>query len=225
MTGAAFVVGRGLLVSSCRTVDHRRRTGRCSAAAVRSGRRDRRWSPASASRSRGDLQGKVMTEVQPMKMAAAEALYETEAARRVLAVHHRHPRRLRGDASPSRSPTCCPSSRPATLDGEVEGINDLRAAVRGDLRQDPGAAYYSPGDYTPVIPRHLLDVPAHDRARPGSPPPPPLLDPVGDPRGRTPAGSAAPSGWRWPCRSCRCWPTRSAGSSPRWDASRGRSSG
>jgi cytochrome d ubiquinol oxidase subunit I len=25
----------------------------------------------------GDLQGKVMTEVQPMKMAAAEALYET----------------------------------------------------------------------------------------------------------------------------------------------------
>ena len=27
----------------------------------------------------GDVQGKIMTEVQPMKMAAAEALYETEA--------------------------------------------------------------------------------------------------------------------------------------------------
>ena len=26
----------------------------------------------------GDLQGKIMTQVQPMKMAAAEALYETE---------------------------------------------------------------------------------------------------------------------------------------------------
>ncbi|NED53770.1 cytochrome ubiquinol oxidase subunit I, partial [Micromonospora aurantiaca] len=26
----------------------------------------------------GDIQGKVMTEQQPMKMAAAEALYETE---------------------------------------------------------------------------------------------------------------------------------------------------
>ena len=30
----------------------------------------------------GDVQGKIMTEVQPMKMAAAEALYETEEPRR-----------------------------------------------------------------------------------------------------------------------------------------------
>ena len=35
-------------------------------------------SPASGVAITGDIQGKIMTEVQPMKMAAAEALYDTE---------------------------------------------------------------------------------------------------------------------------------------------------
>ena len=37
-------------------------------------------------------------------------------------------------------------------DGEVEGINDLREQYEQTYGQDPGAAYYSPGDYTPNIP-------------------------------------------------------------------------
>ena len=45
----------------------------------------------------GDIQGKIMTEVQPMKMAAAEGLYETEQPRVVLDLHDRHPRRHRGE--------------------------------------------------------------------------------------------------------------------------------
>ena len=38
-----------------------------------------------------------------------------------------------------------------TWDGEVRGINDLRAEYIETYGQDPGAKYYSPGDYTPPI--------------------------------------------------------------------------
>ena len=81
----------------------------------------------------GDIQGKIMTEVQPMKMAAAEALYDTESppsfsiftigtldgSRRVsrdqdpvpaLVPGHRRPRR-RGRRA---STTCRPSTPPST---------------------------------------------------------------------------------------------------------------
>ena len=62
------------------------------------------WSPASAWPSPGDVQGKIMTEVQPMKMAAAEALYDDRGAGVVLAPHHRQPRRQRGEVRASRCP-------------------------------------------------------------------------------------------------------------------------
>ena len=42
----------------------------------------------------GDAQGKVMTEVQPMKMAAAEGLYDTTDHAAVLGADDRRPRRL-----------------------------------------------------------------------------------------------------------------------------------
>ena len=51
-----------------------------------------------------------------------------------------------------------------TTDGEVEGINDLRAQYEETYGQDPGAAYYSPGDYTPIIPLTYWTLPADDRA-------------------------------------------------------------
>ena len=44
----------------------------------------------------GDLLAKVMTDVQPMKMAAAEALWEHQCAGVVLDLHHRQPGRLAG---------------------------------------------------------------------------------------------------------------------------------
>ncbi|WP_432476171.1 cytochrome ubiquinol oxidase subunit I [Nocardioides sp. GXQ0305] len=99
----------------------------------------------------GDLQGKIMTEVQPMKMAAAEALYETEApaAFSVLTIGT-----LDGseEVFSIKIPGLLSYLATGTTDGEVVGINELREQYEQTYGQDPGAAYYSPGGYTPSIP-------------------------------------------------------------------------
>ena len=100
----------------------------------------------------GDLQGKIMTEVQPMKMAAAEALYDTEescAPFSLLTVGS-----LDGSEEKFSVTVPCLLSFLATgsFDGEVEGINQLREQYEKGFGQDPGAAYYSAGDYVPTIP-------------------------------------------------------------------------
>ena len=100
----------------------------------------------------GDLQGKIMTEVQPMKMAAAEALYDTEescAPFSLLTVGS-----LDGSEEKFSVTVPCLLSFLATgsFDGEVEGINQLREQYEKGFGQDPGAAYYSAGDYVPIIP-------------------------------------------------------------------------
>jgi cytochrome d ubiquinol oxidase subunit I len=99
----------------------------------------------------GDLQGKVMTEVQPMKMAAAEALYDTEqpAAFSVFTIGS-----LDGskEVFSVKVPNLLSFLATGTFDGKVQGINQLRDTYRATYGEDPGAAYYSPGDYTPVIP-------------------------------------------------------------------------
>ena len=90
----------------------------------------------------GDVQGKVMTEVQPMKMAAAEALYATEqpAALSVFTV---------GTLDGSREvfaikvPYVLSFLGTGDVDGRVEGIDDLQARY---------VAEFGPGSYTPVIP-------------------------------------------------------------------------
>jgi cytochrome d ubiquinol oxidase subunit I len=90
----------------------------------------------------GDTQGKIMTEVQPMKMAAAEALYQTEqpAAFSVLTV---------GTLDGSREifaikiPYLLSWLGTGDVDGTVHGIDDLQAQY---------AAQYGPGDYSPVVP-------------------------------------------------------------------------
>ncbi len=99
----------------------------------------------------GDLQGKVMTEVQPMKMAAAEALYDTEkpAAFSILTIGS-----LDGSEEKFaiKIPHVLSFLATGSTDGEVQGINQLREQYKAKYGQDPGAKYYSPGDYTPVIP-------------------------------------------------------------------------
>jgi cytochrome d ubiquinol oxidase subunit I len=89
----------------------------------------------------GDLLGKVMTEVQPMKMAAAEALYETtsHAPFSVFAVQ------LPGQAQPSSLDIPWLLSFLATGDptATVRGIDDLQAQY---------AAQFGAGNYTPWIP-------------------------------------------------------------------------
>jgi cytochrome bd ubiquinol oxidase subunit I len=99
----------------------------------------------------GDIQGKIMTEVQPMKMAAAEGLYETEAPASfsVFTIGSL-------DGSEERFAIKIPGLLSflgtGTWDGEVQGINQLREKYQQTYGEDPGATYYSAGGYTPVIP-------------------------------------------------------------------------
>ena len=90
----------------------------------------------------GDIQGKIMTEQQPMKMAAAEALWQTEqpASFSIFTIGTPDGSRT---CSRSASPTCSRSSPPVTSTGSVEGINDLQAQYEQT---------YGPGDYTPNTP-------------------------------------------------------------------------
>jgi cytochrome d ubiquinol oxidase subunit I len=99
----------------------------------------------------GDAQAKVMTRVQPMKMAAAEGLYDTRtgAPFSVLTI---------GSLDGTREiysitvPGLLSYLATGDADAEVRGINDLREKYRETYGVDPGKKYYSPGDYTPVIP-------------------------------------------------------------------------
>ena len=101
----------------------------------------------------GDIQGKIMTEQQPMKMAAAEALWETEQPASFSIFTIGTP-----DGSAEvfsiRIPYLLSFLATGTFDGKVEGINDLQAQEE---------ARYGPGDYTPNTPGHLLDLPLDDR--------------------------------------------------------------
>src|SRR5690625_4615465 len=90
----------------------------------------------------GDIQGKVMTDVQPMKMAAAEGLYQDE------------------------QPASFSALTVGTLDGSEEvyslkvpyllsflGTGDWNGEVRGiDSLQSEYEQTYGPGDYSPNIP-------------------------------------------------------------------------
>jgi cytochrome d ubiquinol oxidase subunit I len=90
----------------------------------------------------GDQQGKVMTQVQPMKMAAAEALYQTEkpASFSIFTI---------GTLDGSREifsvkvPYLLSFLATGHLDGEVKGINTLQQAYE---------QLYGPGSYKPNIP-------------------------------------------------------------------------
>ncbi|MCM4082306.1 cytochrome ubiquinol oxidase subunit I [Paractinoplanes hotanensis] len=90
----------------------------------------------------GDQQARVMTEQQPMKMAAAEALYRTSAPASfsVFTVGS-----LDGDEElySLRIPNLLSVLGTGTLDGRVEGIDDLQAEYE---------QRYGPGDYSPNIP-------------------------------------------------------------------------
>ena len=90
----------------------------------------------------GDLTARIMTEQQPMKMAAAEALYETQASApfSLLTI---------GTLDGSKAvfqigvPSVLSFMSTGDFNGVVEGINDLEATY--DQK-------YGPGDYTPNVP-------------------------------------------------------------------------
>jgi len=90
----------------------------------------------------GDLQARLMTEQQPMKMAAAEALYDTvaPASFSVFTIGS-----LDGSEEiwSIRLPGVLSFMATGSFDGTVEGINQL---------QQQEAQAYGPGNYMPVIP-------------------------------------------------------------------------
>jgi len=90
----------------------------------------------------GDQQGKVMTEVQPMKMAAAEALYESEqpASFSLFTIGTLDGSR---EIYSAKLPYLLSFLATGQFDGEVQGINPLQKAYE---------QLYGPGSYKPNIP-------------------------------------------------------------------------
>jgi cytochrome bd ubiquinol oxidase subunit I len=90
----------------------------------------------------GDIQGKIMTDQQPMKMAAAEALYATQQPASFSIFTIGTP-----DGSQElfsiRVPNVLSFLATGDFNGKVEGINDLEAQYE---------QVYGPGNYTPSIP-------------------------------------------------------------------------
>jgi cytochrome bd ubiquinol oxidase subunit I len=91
----------------------------------------------------GHFQAQHMTEVQPMKMAAAEALYETEdgagLSLAAVAAWERAPEKLGFDI---RVPGVLAFMATDSFDGRVEGINDIQRDYE---------SRYGAGDYRPIV--------------------------------------------------------------------------
>ena len=91
----------------------------------------------------GHTQGMLMEEQQPMKMAAAEALYKTTkgASLSIFAVgpFEHFPKRLNTDI---RIPHLLSIIGTFSWNGEVKGVNQLQAE---DVKK------YGPGDYVPIL--------------------------------------------------------------------------
>ena len=90
----------------------------------------------------GDLQAKVMTEQQPMKMAAAEAIWNTRAPASFSIFTVGTPDG-KSELFSVRVPYLLSFMATGDPDGEVEGINDVQR--RSEER-------FGPGDYRPIIP-------------------------------------------------------------------------
>jgi cytochrome d ubiquinol oxidase subunit I len=90
----------------------------------------------------GDIDGKIMTQQQPMKMAAAEALYNTTkpASFSLFTIGS-----LNGgkEVFSVRVPGLLSFLATGSFTGKVDGINDVQALE---------ASQYGPGGYKPVIP-------------------------------------------------------------------------
>jgi len=99
----------------------------------------------------GDLQGKVMTEVQPMKMAAAEALYNSEASNAPFSLLTVGSLDGSQEKFAVKVPGLLSFLATGRFDGSVEGINEIRAAYQKQYGQDATTRVFSQG-YTPTIP-------------------------------------------------------------------------
>ena len=116
-------------------VDAHRRTATLAVAVVFAG--------ALSTATIGHFQAQLMTDQQPMKMAAAEALYESQDGAPfslfAVAPFEATPERLTLNIEVPKGLSMLATNTP---DGRVEGIDDLQADY---------VARYGPGDYRPVI--------------------------------------------------------------------------
>jgi cytochrome d ubiquinol oxidase subunit I len=148
LTGGAFVTGVALFLMLRRsTTDDDRAMYR---GAVKVGA----WVMVAAGIGvavTGDIQGKVMTDQQPMKMAAAEALYNTDkpASFSLFTIGS-----LSGNEEKFaiKIPGLLSFLATGSFNGQVEGINNLRQKYEQTYGKDPGAGYYNPSGYVPYIP-------------------------------------------------------------------------
>jgi cytochrome d ubiquinol oxidase subunit I len=99
----------------------------------------------------GDFQGKVMTEVQPMKMASAEALYNTVGSNAPFSLLTIGSLDGSKEKFSVKVPGLLSFLATGHFSGSVEGINQVKAAYQKQYGQNPSALAYSP-DYTPTIP-------------------------------------------------------------------------
>jgi len=99
----------------------------------------------------GDLQGKVMTEVQPMKMAAAEALYNSEGSNAPFSLLTIGSLDGSQEKFSVKVPGLLSFLATGRFDGSVEGINEIRAQYVKQYGADATTRVFSES-YTPTIP-------------------------------------------------------------------------
>jgi len=99
----------------------------------------------------GDLQGKVMTEVQPMKMAAAEALYTSEASHAPFSLLTIGSLDGSKETFAIKVPSLLSYLATGKFDGSVEGVNEIKAAYEKRYGADATSRVFSQS-YTPTIP-------------------------------------------------------------------------
>jgi cytochrome d ubiquinol oxidase subunit I len=90
----------------------------------------------------GDVQARIMTEQQPMKMAAAEALYSAKSGA-PFSLFTIGSLNGREEVFSLRVPNVLSFMATGSLNGRVEGINDVQSAYQ---------ARYGFGDYIPYVP-------------------------------------------------------------------------
>jgi cytochrome bd ubiquinol oxidase subunit I len=99
----------------------------------------------------GDLQGKVMTEVQPMKMAAAEALYHSESSNAPFSLLTVGSLDGSQEKFAVKVPGLLSFLATGRFDGSVEGINEIKAQYQKQYGANDTARAFS-DSYTPTIP-------------------------------------------------------------------------
>ncbi len=140
LTGAGFVLGIALWQML------RRKTPDADRAMYRLAVRAGAWISLVAGAAvalTGDLQGKIMTSQQPMKMAAAEALYNTKDSGASFSLFTIGSLNGQHEVWSVRLPGLLAFLATGSFRGKVEGINQIQAAY---------VERFGPGSYLPVIP-------------------------------------------------------------------------